>query len=196
VRHSRCTIRFLLPAILTMLATVAVHASRVPRVSLEHLTRQADRIFSGRCVDVRVMRDPVLGQEVTQVTFEVQRGVKGAVHGRVTIRMLGDQRLTRERGRGTHGVPRFQDGEELVLFLYGDSRSGLTSPVAFGNGKFTVVTDSKGSKRAVNAFDNEGLFRGLSQDALRRLGGSPARWKGREGVAPDALLDMVSVLIR
>jgi len=170
------------------------------------MTQRAARIFSGRCVDVRVERDPDLDQMVTHVTFAVTRAVKGGPHGQVTIKMLGDQEADADEGgraerdggkeRGIEGLPRFRRGEEVVLFLYGESRSGLTSPVGFGQGKFTLIKDKQGQRLAVNGSGNAHLFRGLSAEARRRLGDAEERFKGRKGIALDALLDMAVSLGR
>jgi hypothetical protein len=171
-------------------------ASQVRRLSLEELTHRSGRVFSGRCVDVRVLIDPVLGQPVTRVTLEVERGVKGNAQKKVTFKMLGNQRGAAEKGVGIEGVPRFSVGEEVVLFLYGESHSGLTSPVGFGQGKFSIVRDKHGERVAVNGFHNRHLFEGLSADARARLRDGAERWRDRDGVPPEALLDMVARLTK
>lgn len=142
------------------------------------------------------MQDPSLKLQVTHVTLEVERGVKGNGQGRLTFKMLGDQRAVPEKGLGIEGVPRFAVGEELVLFLYGESRSGLTSPVGFGQGKFSVVRDKEGRAVATNAFGNRHLFEGLPEDAKEKLQGRQERWKGEVGIPPEVLLDLVTRLAR
>jgi hypothetical protein len=128
------------------------------------------------------------------VTFEVERGVKGEARGRVTIKVLGDQSAKDERSPGIDGAPRYAEGEEVILFLYGESRHGLTSPVGFAQGKFSVVRDKQGQRRALNGLGNRHLFEGLSAEAKGRLRDVPDRWKGRDGLPPDALLDLVTRL--
>src|SRR5215468_1452385 len=44
-------------------------AARTRPVNLEEMTQRADRIFSGRCVNIHVARDHDLDQVVTYVTF-------------------------------------------------------------------------------------------------------------------------------
>ena len=165
-------------------------ASRIRAVNLEEMTDRAANIFSGRCVSVRVAHDSELDRPVTYVTFTVQRSVKGNARGTLTIKLLGEQEGSAEERRGIEGLPRFQRGEEVVLFLYGESRSGLTSPVGFGQGKFTLIKDKQGQRLAVNGSGNANLLRRLSPDAERRLGLAASRWRGRRGIPPDALLDM------
>ncbi len=162
----------------------APQASQIRPLNIAEMTERADRIFAGRCVGLRVVPDAELGHLVTHVTFVVERAAKGAARGTVTIRVLG----------AIEGVPRFQNGEEVVLFLYPENRRGLTSPVGFGQGKFTIVRDKLGARFAVNGFANENLLRNLSGEAERRLGS--ARWPTRSPILADDLLDAVDSLTR
>jgi hypothetical protein len=152
------------------------------------MTGRAERIFAGRCVDAQVTRDASLGFDVTTLTFEVTRAVKGGQGDRVTVKVLG-------RGAGIVGMPRFRPGEEVVLFLYGESALGLSSPVGLGQGKFSVFEDKLGRRRAVNSHGNKTLFRELSPRARGRLGPAASRWKGRQSIPPDELLDLVESLV-
>src|SRR5262245_23681318 len=154
-------------AILSISTTVA---SRVRLINLEEMTQRADRIFLGRCVSVRARNDADLGQMVTYVTFVTQRTAKGSAHGKVTIKLLGDQGGP---GRSMEGVPQFREGEEVVLFLYKDSARGLTSPVGLGQGKFVVIEDKQGNRQALNLQGNETLFRSLTPAARKKLGELP-----------------------
>jgi hypothetical protein len=188
---SRLSAAFL---ILLLAAPVAIQASQVRPINLEEMTQRADRIFAGRCVNVRVAYDHELDQVVTYVTFAPHRVEKGEIHGSVTIKLLGDQAMDSPPGRRTEGVPAFGKDEEVILFLHGDSPRGLTSPVGFGQGKFTVVQGKEGRPLALNELGNETLFRNLSQAALRRLGHGAEKLKGRKAIPPDALLDLVHSL--
>ncbi len=171
------------------------HASRVRPINLEEMVQRADRIFLGRCVGVRAELDLDLGQMVTYTTFVTHRAVKGSAHGKVTIKLLGNQIEDGGPGRGIEGVPRFREGEEVVLFLYGDSGRGLTSPVGLGQGKFVVFEDKQGRRLALNATGNETLLRNVSPGARKKLGDLSTR-PARGGIPPDDLLDMVLKLER
>ncbi len=170
-------------------------ASRVRSLNLEEMVNRADRIFSGRCVRVHVAEDPGTLQKATFVTFTVDRMVKGEPRPEMTIKVLGVQTPPREGEAGSHGAPRYREGEEVILFLYGDSRSGFTSPVGFGQGKFSVIRDKHGAHLALNAYGNRGLMERLSTRAEERLGGRAAEYHGRPGISPDDLLDMVKSLL-
>lgn len=170
-----------------------VEATRVRSLNLEEMTHRAGTILSGRCVDVRVMRDPDLEFEVTLITLNVARTIKGRDRRTMTFKMLGAADQGSTRGRSVPGMPGFRRGQEVVLFLYGESASGLTSPVGLGQGKFTVI-DQKGRPVALNAFGNKALFRGLSVEATDSLGDLPQQWRGQGGIPLDTLLSMVEKL--
>jgi hypothetical protein len=172
-----------------------VFASRVRPVNLEEMTLRADRIFHGRCVEVRPALDRDLGLTVTYVTFVPQRTIKGSIHGgRLTIKMLGDQGPAAPTGAAVEGLPTFQVGEEVILFLHGNSRHGLTSPVGFGQGKFDIVRDKEGRPVAINGSGNEHLLDGLSTKARGKLGQRAERSKDHKPVPLDDLLEMAASL--
>jgi hypothetical protein len=166
-------------------SALAVQATQIRPVNLEEMTARAARIFSGRCTEISRERDPGLGHPVMIATFEVHRTVKGAVQSTVRLRMLAD------------GSAGFRPGEDVVLFLYGESALGLTSPVGFGQGKFTVFTDKLGRRIAVNEMGNRNLFRGLSPQAVSRLGDAAVdASQDRADLDPAALLQAVEALTR
>ena len=173
--------------------TSAARASRTRLLNLEEMTLRSARIFSGRCLQIRVDHDPSINIDVTSVKFAVDRTVKGRRDRTVTIRMA-DSTRPGAPGSQVVGMPTFTVGEEVVLFLYGESRAGLTSPVGFGQGKFTVVTDKKGRRYASNVHGNGTLFSGLSPGATRRLAAFERERGAGQGISPDVLLDMARAL--
>ena len=185
----------LLALLVSLLIHPSVFASRVRSLNLEEMVRRADRIFSGRCVRVRVAEDPGTRQKATFVTFSVGRAVKGDGRPEVTIKLLGEQGESGKREAGIEGAPRYREGEEVVLFLYPDSRSGFTSPVGLGQGKFGVVREKNGGRLAINAHGNRGLMERLSAGAEERLRGRAARHGGRPEISPDDLLEMAESLL-
>ena len=163
-------------------------------MTLEEMTERAGRIFSGHCTGVRVVEQPGRRMPVTEVTFQVDRTLKGRPGGTLTIRQPGGPSAAGERSVGILGLPRFQPGEEVILFLYGESASGLTSPVGLGQGKFTVHTDKEGRRWAVNEYGNRNLFRETSEETGERRG--PATKRAPGGIPADALLESVRTLLR
>jgi hypothetical protein len=186
----------LLLALIVCVCVSPVEATRVRPVNLEEMTQRADRIFSGQCVDVRVVEDAELGSQVTEVTFEVDQAVKGPVGDTVTIKLHGGP--AGGSGDDVVGQPRFEPGEEVILFLYGESSSGFTAPVGLGQGKFTVVEDKQGRRLALNEFGNKALFRKLSEDARQRLTPTDVESSVEDSraLSPEELLRFVESLAR
>lgn len=178
-------------ALLILLASALPAAAwRVRPHGLDELTARANRIFAGRCTDVTVRHDAALETRVTQVTFAVERAVKGAVGPKVVIRLLGTP-----QGSPLGPMPRFTPGDEVVLFLDEDSAAGLTSPVGQELGVFAIVRDKSGRRLAINRAHDESLFRRLSPATAKRLSGVAAAWGEARAVPPDTLLDLVELLV-
>jgi len=170
-------------------------ASQVRLVNLEQMTQRATRIFSGRCTQTRVEYDAALGRNITAATFRVQRVVKGVSETIVTVRMLSDGGATND---SPAGVPVFHRGEEVVLFLYGESSLGLSSTVGLGQGRFAVLTDKQGRRVALNAVGNRNLMRELRPAARERLRGLRQNAEDEADAAdldPSSLLDMAEALV-
>jgi hypothetical protein len=174
--------------------TVPLEASQVRPVNLEELTARADRIFAGRCTETKLVPNDKLGA-VTRVTFEVERVIKGDLGSTLTIEVVGAEAGRMAPGLAALDVPRFSPGERVVLFLYPDSTLGLTSPVALGQGKFSVLYDKEGHELAVNAFGNRDLLRGLSSAAKENVGESLLEWEAKPGIPLRALLDGAETLV-
>jgi hypothetical protein len=195
MRHRRWIIGLIVWVAVCVLGVAPCWAIRVRSINLEEMTQKAGRIVAGRCVAVEVIHDSSLDVVVTRVTVSVERavkGVKGADGSTVVFRMLGD--ATSSSGTGIVGLPRFAVGEKVVLFLYPESRSGLTSPVGLDQGKFVEVLDKQGRALAMNGFPNRRLFKGMSSTAKARLKGVDDSWIDRPGLPPDLLIRMVESL--
>lgn len=177
--------------------TPLLHASQVRLVDLEQMTQRAARIFSGRCIASRVEHDAALGGNVTVATFRVQRAIKGVSGSTVSVRMLAAPSAADEPA----GVPSFREGEEVVLFLYGESATGLSAPVGLGQGRFRIFDDKQGRRLALNDFGNSKLMTGLRAEARARLearGSATARRAAaqrRDEVDPTELLDSAEALL-
>lgn len=171
----------LVVTLVSTLATSPAHATQVRALDLQQLTDQAGTIFYGRCVHVEETHDAATGLPILEATFAVDRAVKGDVSRTHVIRMLRSEQA---------GAPSFRPGEQVVLFLYAESTLGLSSPVGFGQGKFTVSPDKSGRPVAIHAFRSEVLER----DLARRLDGSDAT--SPPGIEPHRLLDLIETLQR
>ena len=186
--------RVLLIVLLMTLGVVGIAAaSQFRPLNLEQMTARAETVFSGRCIEVTVTDDPALGA-VTLATFEVAQQVKGQASSRITVKMPGDPRAGQDPG-GIPGVPSFEVGEEVVLFLYGESASGARSPVGLGQGKFQLILDKTGRRLAVNSTGNASLFRDLSSAAQQKTGVTQLEMVNDSAILEEAaLLNMVRAL--
>lgn len=167
-------------------------ASQVRPMTLEEMVERAGVVVAGRCAAVRVVEDEAHRMPVTELTFDVREWIKGPRRDRLTIRQPGA--MTRAGGRGGFaGLPAFEVGEEVVLLLYPESRSGMTSPVGLGQGKFTVRTDKQGRRWAIGAFGGLARDEPGSADTPHAAGAAGGR---SGGVAEEVLLHRLRELVR
>ena len=129
-------------------------AASVDRINLFEMVRVADRIFWGRCLQSEPGREPATGLPVTTYVFQVLRGIKGASAGEsIRFRQL--------RGGATgslRGLPEYPRGQDILLFLYPDSRLGLTSPVGLVQGVFQVGKGGRRGPAVMNRVGNANLL--------------------------------------
>jgi hypothetical protein len=153
---------------------VPAQATRIQLVNLEKMVTKADRIFIGVCSTVEDSTLSGTDMPVTSYTFSVTEPIKGEMDDTLTIRQLGvrEPRVQGDKALvfRVPGMPVYQAGQEVVLFLISDSSLGLTSPVGLSQGAFTV-DKRDGQKLLQNGIQNLGLFKDLSADVSIR------KWK-------------------
>lgn len=159
----------LLPALLLLFAIApsAAHPQhqRVRLADLAELSQAAGFVLHGRVVEVREEPHPQYATLATvRVTLEVLQSVRGATGRRFSFREFRPQavRGSAVKVRSTAG---YRVGEELVLFLYPESRAGFTSPVGAAQGRFRVSRDASGALLATNGLNNRGLFENVPTKA-------------------------------
>ena len=140
--------RFLPTRVLTVLATclaVALPASgtSVLPMYLDEIVDAAAVAFQGTVVGNRTARDEN-GFVVTYTTFQVQDAIKGSPGSVYTIKQIGGELPGENIVQDTIGVPRFSPGESVVVFLYGVSKAGFSSPVGLEQGRFFISDDAAG----------------------------------------------------
>jgi len=131
-------------------------ATMVKHINLEEMTSSAHTIFSGVCIDIASMCDDETGRDVVFFKFKILKMIKGEQLNELTVKM---SKVALDIG----GVPTFKLGEEVVLFLYGKSNYGFTSPVGLGQGKFLVKHSSAGEKMVINGRNNIDLFKDVNK---------------------------------
>jgi hypothetical protein len=160
------TVRILLSLTL-LFPFAAAWGTMVLPLNLSQMTRQAGKIFIGRCVDSSPELDEY-GIPATFSRFEVLDGIKGVAAGEtVLIKTFGTERGPLDVREGEKAIVplktirlsplRFLPDRDYLLFLYPESSLGFTSPVGAGQGRFEIFTDSQGSKLTVNPLGNKFL---------------------------------------
>lgn len=111
-------------------------ATTIERMSLEKISRTAKVIVRARCLGNSTNQDA--GEIWTFTNFAVEQVWRGTAPVQITVRLLGGRmgNLT----SNVSGVPRFQAGEEVLLFLEPASR-GDFSVVSWEQGTFRVRRD-------------------------------------------------------
>jgi hypothetical protein len=157
--HSRLCLAVVATAV--ALGAPAAHAAKLKPQNLTRLIADADQIVAGKVTSVT---DGVSerGLPYTEVTIAVANSARGELRGGkpYTFRQFG---LLEPRkmpdGRmlvavTPEGFPRWQEGEQVVAFLYRPaSRTGLQTTAGLAQGKLTVLNG-----RIANEFNNRGLF--------------------------------------
>lgn len=141
--------RMLFTCLLCFLSALPARATSVLPLYLDQIIDGAAIAFQGSCIGNRVERDIQSGMIVTYTTFQVQDVLKGQVAPVHTIKQIGG-RLAAAAGsievRQFEGVPQFEVGESYVVFLYGVSAAGFSSPVGLAQGKFDVLPGPAGQQ--------------------------------------------------
>jgi len=137
-------------------ATSMLHRNIVDLIEISEL------IVTGTVVDISDGFEN--GVPYTEVTVNVEESLKGNVPDVYTFRQFG---LLEPRSVGNglrfvgvspDGWPKFEVGEEVLLFLYKEAaKTRLRTTVGLFQGKFTKV-----NRQYENAIRNRGLFQGVS----------------------------------
>jgi len=122
-------------------------ATTVLKLDLEELTATSDRIVVGEVESIESLRHD--GRIVTDIELRVDEHWKGASDApdSVTIRQPGGRigdTVTR-----VHGMPRFREGEQTVLFLDGHPDQNLYSVTGLRQGKFHIAVGPDGETEFV-----------------------------------------------
>lgn len=191
---------FLLLVISFFLVSARANATMMIPLDFEHLTSLAQRIFWGTVVSVDSGFDKD-GRSCQFIEFDVLKAYKGIEGKRLQIKMLNPNpvRIGKNivQSAFVPGLPSFIQGTELVVFLNGDSKLGLTSPAGFGQGVFDISKDPFGDKRALNRFQNAGLFKGMQvQPAFKAQGIDEKRLQALKSEPQNLYLDQLKSLIK
>ncbi len=140
-------------------AAAPARATSVLPLSLDRIVASAAIAFEGTCVENRTERDPATNMIVTYTTFSVSDVLKGQVGATHTVKQVGGRLPSEDQELNVQAVPRFTPGREYVVFLYGVSKSGFSSPVGLAQGRFSIETGAAG-RHVTNGRD----FREMTAD--------------------------------
>lgn len=113
-------------------------ATSVLPVSLQRMAQTAEMIFHGTAIGNEVRLDQASGRVATYTSFKVIEVIKGNPGATHTIKQIGGQLPGSNVRLVIHGVPRFDVGEEYVIFLPKTSSLGFASPIGLSQGKFDI----------------------------------------------------------
>lgn len=133
------------------LLAISAGATTLKRMSLEEMTATASVVARVRCTasEVRAER----GEIWTFTSFETVETLKGSPPAQFTVRLIGG-RLGHLKAT-VDGVPRFRNGEELILFLE-PAPAGQWTVVSWVQGTFRVRHDPATGSEVVTQ-DTSGL---------------------------------------
>jgi len=160
------------------LAMVPAHAGVVRDMYLEEIIDGAAVAFEGTVIENRAARDPDSGAIVTYTTFVVHEGLKGKADATHTIKQIGGE-IPGEGGYKVDVRTTFTVGHSYVVFLYGKSSWGFSSPVGSTQGSFAVVDDANGAAVS-NGRDFGDLTKRMASDQAKAKSLPKARADGKK----------------
>lgn len=151
----------LIPFVLFICTGNPVFAGKVIPLSISKITKAAEFVFEGKCIEIKTGKDDESGMIATWFTFEVIQPIKGKLDKTFTFKQLG--------GSDQHqimNVPitKYEKDEHIILFLYPKSEIGFTSSVGMHQGKFNIRENSEtGVQYVTNGMPGMTLFENLNQ---------------------------------
>ena len=154
--------------VLLFMLPASLESSTVLGLDIEALAERADRVVRARVISQEAFREGIVW---TRTELEVGEDWKGNGASRVELTQPGG--VADGLGTKTFGVPSFEVGEEVVLFLRDNGIVGLSQ------GAFKVRAGAR-------------VERDLSGLSLARVGGhrAPLHW-----TAPENLTELRSVVV-
>ncbi len=155
-RFKTMVISFVISLLFGIVCSDDTQAIVVKQIVLWEMVDSAKYIFSGKCTGREKSFDEVLQRDAYFYTFQVNRMIKGPSRTHLSVKvskLLVDMKQ----------VPIYMAGDNLVLFLYGESKNGFSSPVGLGQGRFSVRYSDDGTRLVINENNNRNLFKGVSR---------------------------------
>jgi hypothetical protein len=124
--------------------------------TFDELVARAESVFAGRVVALRsTWVDSRAGRAiVTDVTFAIERTVKGPVYAERSLEFLGG--TVGDDTLRVSGMPEFHVGDRDVLFV-ADTGRPVSPLVGFMYGRFRVLRDSRTGTEMIRTHDGRPL---------------------------------------
>ncbi len=137
--HSLVLAVALVTALRTALATTVIPPS------FDQLVLQAEVIFQGSVTDVRSqwVGEGAQRHIVSDITFQIEDGIKGNPGKSYTVRMYGG--TVGEDSMGISDAPTFKVGDRDILFVENNGTQAIPL-VGIMHGRFRVQNDSSGQE--------------------------------------------------
>lgn len=101
---------------------------------LNEIMTYSNKIFVGVCTKIEeISKDPIGPGDTVRLTFKVADGIKG---------VEGKNEVIFKQHSTVNAAIDYEVGEKYVLFLSGESKYGLTSPVGLSQGHFQVYKNN------------------------------------------------------
>lgn len=124
-------------------------------LTLDEIAESADRIFTGYCLKVEeIEKDPISNLPVIKYTFKIIERIKG-------LENINNSIVTFKQWKATATDSNYEIGKKYVLFLYPNSKLGLTNPVGILQGQFNIENNGNNEDYVINKVSNTGLTRNL-----------------------------------
>ncbi|QDU68674.1 hypothetical protein [Engelhardtia mirabilis] len=137
-------------------------AATVLRLDIQDLVDRSDWVVEGRVVERRTVERTDGGID-TEITVDLARDYLGEGVGQRSFLLPGGQRSDGS-GMIVPGLPGLAQGEEVLLFLTEGGPDGRRLPVGLTQGKYSLLTDRNGVRRALRDGDATRLLGGRSAD--------------------------------
>jgi len=177
------------------------YSTTVKHHNLKSLLTTAERVFIGECISTaeRELQFPKGTIWCTEYIFRISESIKGNLGGTLTFMQYGLIKPKEIEGNIVFnrpvGMPIYEEGQDYMLFLIGDSNLGLTSPAGLFQGAFLIYEDQFSRQVALNGSQNRGLFLNMTANETKQfnLTQSEKKLTGKTN-GPLLLDDFVSVV--
>lgn len=141
--------RFLLNLLIICAVSFTSFAQQI-KTELKDLSKGADVILTGKVTQQASSWNEDKTRIYTQATIQVDEYIKGNNAGNtVTVKYLGGE--VGEVGEMYSHMPRFEDKEEVLVFLKRDEKSTNYKVFNGENGKISVINDPKTGERVTTS---------------------------------------------